>query len=79
MKAWITKYSLTKGIQLWEGGVSESCETMFCAGGRYAHGNDWHRTEAAAIARAEKMRADKILGLRKQIAKLEAMRFGTGK
>lgn len=43
--------------------------------GRYLHGNDWHGSREAAVARAEQMRAAKINSLEKQIAKLNAMRF----
>jgi len=39
------------------------------------HGNDWHRTEEAAIKRAEEMRLKKIASVKKQLGKLEKMRF----
>ena len=79
MKAWITKYALTVGIQEVEGKVSDiGGGGMFCYGNvgygnQTAHGEDWHKTREAAVKRAEKMRVAKIAALRKSIAKLEKM------
>jgi len=42
---------------------------------QYAHNDDWHCTLPDAIAKANEMRAKKIASLKKQIAKLEAMKF----
>ena len=84
MKVWVTKYAMSgKGVI--------PCEEAKCPieGGmavipgdrsigsfdNYLHGNDWHTTPEAAIARAEEMRTKKIASLKKQIAKLEAMTF----
>jgi hypothetical protein len=74
---WVTKYALTKGI------YSVSAEIkggMAVSGDRYpacfhGDGREWHRTESGAHRRADRMRTDKIAALRKQIAKLEAMKF----
>ena len=41
----------------------------------YFHKNEWHDDKGTAIARAEGMRVSKIASLKKQIAKLEAMKF----
>lgn len=78
IKAWITKWALTKGIILT--GRAEVCADinpgMLDAGALgYHHGHDWHRTEAAAVKRAEEMRIAKVASLKKQIAKLKAKRF----
>lgn len=75
--AWVTKYALTNGILLEKGEVCNyTSGTMFSYGTfGHAHGNDWHRTPEAAIARAEEMRKKKIESLKKQIAKLEKMTF----
>lgn len=35
----------------------------------------WHRTEAAAKVRAEQMRVERIASLKKQIKKLEGIKF----
>jgi hypothetical protein len=80
MKVWITKYALTIGIESMDGEVSEQAPSMFCPDNRawsYFHGEgrEWHRTEAAAIARAEEMRVAKIASLRKSITKLEKLSF----
>lgn len=80
--AWITKYALTDGVIKVSGKVNhEISSRMFTYrlpgdfSDTYVHGNDWHRTEHEALDRAEKMRAKKIASLKKQIAKLEAMKF----
>ena len=80
--AWVTKYALTDGIQKVSGTVRHetSSDMLSYIGSRYdwrecVHGNDWHRTPEAALARAEEMRKNKIAALRKIIAKLEAMTF----
>lgn len=48
---------------------------MRFGGSLYFHGNDWHRTPEDALARAEEMRKAKLLSLKNQIQKLEAMTF----
>lgn len=78
IKAYITQYALTKGVIAVD---AELCsETMISYGNvgygsQYAHGNDWHLTPEAALARAEEMRKAKIVSLRKSIAKMEALTF----
>lgn len=80
--AWVTKYALTTGIQKVSGTVChETSSTMLRysdpANGfkEFVHGNDWHRTPKAALARAEEMRKAKIASLKKSLAKLESMIF----
>ena len=41
----------------------------------HGEGKDWTRTKEAAAARAEEMKAKKIKSLKKQIEKLERMKF----
>ena len=81
MKVWITKYALTSGlfeaqaklrddisptmISVEERGVHRQC----------FHGNDWHRTKEAALARAEEMRIAKLKSLDKQAKRIAAMKF----
>jgi len=79
MKAWITKYALTEGIRevlatQHENGMI-SFSDRYGADDWYAHGNDWHKTREAALARAEEMRVAKIASLKERIAKLETMKF----
>lgn len=79
--AWITKYALTSGIKKMTVAQSKwhpSMVSTYMGYAQYFHteGKDWHRTEEAAIARAEQMRAAKIASLEKQINKLKAIQFG---
>lgn len=77
VKAWVTKYALSEGIQTVDGEVPHNISsTMLCYGEHgTAHGNDWHRTLEAALERAEEMRKAKIKSLNRQIMKLEGMTF----
>lgn len=75
--AWVTKYALTTGIERVEGEVNHGISSsMFSYGPMSgAHGNDWHRTPEAALARAEEMRTAKIASLKKSVAKIEKLKF----
>ncbi len=85
MKVWVTKYAMSgKGVIPFNDVkmVSSSAKTVVTTnngdtemGVWHIHGDDWHTTPEAAIARAEEMRTKKIASLKKQIAKLEAMTF----
>lgn len=78
MKIYVTKYALTAGIKEHEAEVNGSMAIVPIGTGwmtSYFSGNDWHMTANAASIRAEKMRVAKIKSLRKQIAKLEAVKF----
>lgn len=81
IKAWVTKYALTTGIDLVDAEHSPECSMIRYGDLGYtwchAHGEgkEWHRTPESALARAEEMRAAKIASLRKSIAKLEKMTF----
>jgi len=81
MKAWITRYALTVGIAEVDGETLGTGAKMLkwshpgSVGSAYSHGNDWHKTREAAIARAEEMRIAKIDRLKKSIAKLEKLKF----
>lgn len=80
MKVWITKYALTKGIIETE---AEDCgddmvrvhNKGYCDSYYHKEGNEWHRTKQSAISKAEEMRKKKIESLKKQIRKLENMKF----
>ena len=79
MEVWITKYALTKGIfkadaelcgldiisASWDNGTR--CNNFA--------GEEWWNTKKQAIEKAEEMRSKKIESLKKQIKKLEEMRF----
>ena len=76
MKIWNTKYALSEGVIEQEG--EEVSDSMVKVGPlMYLHGEgrEWHRTPESAAARAEAMRKAKIASVRKQLARLEALRF----
>lgn len=75
MKVYITKYSLTDGVLEADAKLNQKFPTMAVTNLGYFHGNDWHETKEAAIKKAEEMRVKKIASLKKQIEKLEAMKF----
>jgi hypothetical protein len=87
---YVTKYALTKGIiegDVDQTKTSESCRLMgndawVVALVETRAGSDWFMRGrscfddySAAVARAEEMRTAKIASLKKQIAKLEKLRF----
>lgn len=82
MRVWITKYALTWGIKVEEVeeydpetiGIRPKSGTGLP---RFYHGEgkEWHRTKLEALQKAEEMRRGKIESLKKQITKLEALRF----
>lgn len=79
MKVWITKYALTRGIlckdarECTDADMVETIEEW--PGYFHGEGRDWHRTIESAVAKAEEMRNKKIHSLRKQIKRLENMKF----
>lgn len=78
MKVWITKYALTKGVSEKEAEIStfsSMCTITTEWGLDYYHKPDWHESREDALAQAEKMRTARIDSLKKQIAKLQGMRF----
>ena len=75
---WITKHALTGGILKYETSISD------LGGGRMIrvensyqcfHKPYWYDTEAEALAHADQLRLKKIASLKKQIERLEALRF----
>lgn len=81
MRVFITKYALTRGIYEVEGEVSNEGDSVEVKGGDHltsffcGKGKNWCETKEEAIARAEEMRKLKINNLKKQIKKLEEMKF----
>lgn len=85
MKVWITKYALTRGIigveskEAYIGGYCVVKENQINKNGRdvcvHLVYGDWDENKESAINKAEEMRKKKIAGLKKQIKKLERMRF----
>lgn len=79
MKVWITKYALTDGIIEAD---AESCGTNIASvswdnGTRCTnlYWKECYLSKEYAIKKAEEMRQKKIESLKKQIKKLEKMRF----
>ena len=77
INAWVTRYALTSGIQLFDGEVRHNISSAMFTYGTFgvAHGKDWHRTPEAALARAEEMRKAKIASLEKSIERIKAIKF----
>jgi hypothetical protein len=76
MKAFITKYALTKGIEEADD-FEDRGEGFIKKGWCYFHGEgrEWHRTRESAVQRALVMRDKKIASLRKAIGKLADLTF----
>ena len=85
MKVWITKYALTDGIieaQQISGSTYDGKEYAFFVGKNsqyiahfYIPYEELFWDKNSAIVKAEEMRQKKIASLKKQIEKLEEMRF----
>lgn len=79
MKAWISKYALSKGVftvdvePTSEGGVSY--KPLDGGARQYFFGSDWHQTREQAVAKAEDMRRRKLESLKKQMGKLTELKF----
>lgn len=80
MKVWITKYALTKGIIEADGELTSFDSVSILNRGlslptHWFYKGDWHFDKQSAIKKAEEMRQNKIESMKKQIQKLERMRF----
>lgn len=82
MKAYITKYALTRGIMEVEGEQSKTNSSCFICndeiidhGGKYFYDNDWHLKLEVAQLTAYAIVKDKIASLEKQIEKLKNKTF----
>ena len=77
MKAYITKYALSKGIfesDDAEPGPFEGCITI---GNTIYNRTDWAKTPTEAIKKAEQMRQQKIRSLERISDKIKQKRFNT--
>lgn len=84
MKIWITKYALTTGIEMIDSermasfgindGILSFCRYS-CSETEVYNRQQWYTDEDSAKAKAENMRKNKLISLRNQIAKLEAIKF----
>ena len=80
MKAFITKYALTKGILEREVNACNIPNTKEVVRDAtnffiYYHAGEWYKTWVAAAAKAEDMRQKKIISLQNQIRKLDYLEF----
>lgn len=83
MKVWITKYALDSGIVEANISISELRKDCLYKSIRLPYGtfdgmvdrNDIHESKESAIVKAEEMRQKKIESLKKQIKKLDGMKF----
>ena len=80
MKVWITKYALTKGIIEADGELTSSDSVSILSRDlslptHWFYKGDWFSDKESAIQKAEEMRQKKIASLKKQIEKLERVRF----
>lgn len=80
MKVWITKYALSRGIIEADGEFTSSDSVSILNRDlplptHWFYKGDWHSDKESAIKKAEEMRQKKIENLKKQIQKLEEMRF----
>lgn len=75
MKAYVTKWALTKGIIEVENPEFYENYIVISNIDPLINPVDWFRTKQEAINRAEEMRVNKIASLMKQIANLESMKF----
>lgn len=79
---WISKYALTQGVYPVEASEIHKSETMAVVPPvgdlgltQYFHGKHWHLTQANANAEAQRMRTRKVASLKKQLERLQALRF----
>lgn len=83
MKVYITKYALTQGIieidieKIRNFSIIEDKDMLCFNDGHpvYFHKGEWCRSKEEAIQDAEKKREKKVASLRKQLEKLENLKF----
>jgi len=79
MKAYITKYALTKGIFEEEGEVKPNCPDLLIVRVKgkphFYRGKEWHTSRTDAEERAEAMRARRVEKLKAQLEKLQGLKF----
>lgn len=77
-KVWVSKYALAGGITEHEAEIREGFAypgAPFMSFTGFAMGKEAHDTREGAVAAAENMRLKKIISVKKQLAKLEKLRF----
>ena len=86
MRVWVTKYWATRGMIEADGELSPvnglSMLMTVTSGdlvGQSYYGNEWHETYMEAVKHAALLREKKLISLRKQIDKIEAIDWATCK
>jgi hypothetical protein len=77
-KVWISKYALTLGVYEHKVEISSEFPKMCSSVDNSLqcfHKGDWFFTREEAVARAEEIRKNKIVSIKKQLKKLEDMIF----
>lgn len=72
---YLMSYAFTQGVLKAEADINSAGLATFGRFSAYAHPDKYTLTEEGARWRFEEMRAEKLLSLRKQIAKTEARKF----
>lgn len=76
MKVFSTKHALTRGIEEVDVRPTLSSDSVIVNGSNEWLGRGaWHADRADAVKAAEHMREQRIKSLKKQLARLEEMRF----
>ena len=80
MTVYSTKYALTAGIKKFKvrdrgNGMVEVTDDGYSCFYLHGEGREWHRTWEAAAMKARMMQKQKIENLRRQLKKLENLRF----
>lgn len=79
MKAWITKYALTKGIYEIDAEICTNTSMIQDVNNKYTYyhgeGRQWHLSKEAAITKATQMRDKKVKSLHTQLNKLNKLTF----
>ena len=78
MVVWISNSALTQGLFSIEANIDGDTAVTYIDGyANFYHGEgkSWHRTRQEAVQRAEELRMQKIIALKKQVAKLESLNF----
>jgi len=76
MKAYVTKYALTRGIQEVE--VTHETnypEMIWINAFEIYHKPFWHETREEAVLHAEKLREAKLKSIEKQVKRIKALKF----
>lgn len=75
MRVWITKHALTQGIQVTEGLATQFPDVIKTKENAHFSLPEWHVDEISARLRAELKRQKRIASLKRQITKLEELKF----